>query len=374
MDLPFLDQPASQATITLPTVKLQFGSSVGDSPFGGIVDAVADLLGGTEDAWRTHLIAVSLRRALAPEVDVLVLELARSPHGPAPALDDEGSLEIGAADSLTKVFTGRIDAIRFATAAITVTACNGGRLLATRRVNRSYENASAIDIIGDLASGAGLSHQSSGSAASMPRYVVDDTRSLFEHVASLASLSGASVFFDGEGALQLIEANSGESVRTFTYGADVLRFSVGDRAAATASVDVVGEGAAGEAGSAGALWFRKDPAAMRATEGAGDPTRYYRDARLRSAAAVSARASALSAAHEGARTRGDLLVSGAPDVMPGSLVTLGGMPDSSCDGEYFVRRIVHRFDATSGFVSELSVQRRSSGGAEDLLGALGGLL
>lgn len=374
MGLPFLDDLGSHATITRPEINVRFGSSASDAPFGGIVQAAAELLGGTDDAWRTHLASVALRRALAPEVDVLTIQLARSAHAPVPALEDEGSLELGAAGDLTKVFTGRIDSLKFGESAITCTACNGGRRLASLRANRAYENTSAVDIVGDLASGAGVSHRASGGGETLPRYVVDDTRSLLEHVSSLASLTGASVYFDGEGTLQLIEAGSGSSVRTFTYGVDIIQFLIGERSSTAAAIDAVGEGAAGEAGSNGAFWLRKNPAAMRATQGSGDATRFYRDARLRSAAAVSARASALASAHRGVGTRSELLVSGAPEIAPGALITLSDMPDSASNGEYFVRRVTHRFDPMDGFSSRLVVERRGAAGGGDLLSALGGLL
>src|SRR5262245_59885158 len=137
MALPFFESEGSPGS-AVPSVRLQFGSGSGDAPFGGVLDAVADLLGGTEDAWRTHVAAVHLRRSLAPEVDALQVQLARSSHGPAFALGDEGFLELGAGATATKVFSGRVDGIHSGARAVALTAGNGSGQLARQRLNRSY--------------------------------------------------------------------------------------------------------------------------------------------------------------------------------------------------------------------------------------------
>jgi phage protein D len=374
MALPFFDEDSSTAVL-VPTVKLQFGAAGDDSGFGGAVAAVASFLGGDADAWRTHLHSVQLQRGLAPCVDVLQVQLARSAHAPAVALGDTGSLELGYGDSNVPVFNGSVDAMYSSVRATTLTASNGGRLLAQHRINRSFENQTATDIIAALAQEVGVTAQLNGSGAALPRYVVDDARSLYEHMARLADLNGSLLYFDGAGVLQLIEAGSGSSVRTFNYGIDILGFQLAQRAQAIAGLDVVGEGAAGESGSNAAFWLRKDPAAMRVSTGTTAPLRYFRDARLRNRDAVSARAQALALKQQREATRSEIILTGTAELEPGAIITLAGLPESRCDGEYCIHSLAQRFDVTRGFVTELCIQRCGDASAlGDLLGALGSLL
>jgi phage protein D len=194
-------------------------------------------------------------------------------------------------------------------------------------------------------------------------------------MARLAELNGSLLYFDGAGALQLIEAGSGSSVRTFNFGIDILEFQLAQRAQAIASLEAAGEGAAGESGSNAAFWLRKDPAAMRVSTGTIAPVRYFHDARLRSRDAVSARAQALALKQQREATRSEILVTGTAELEPGSIITLAGLPESRFDGEYCIHSLTQRFDATRGFTSELRIQRCGDAAAlGDLLGALGSLL
>jgi phage protein D len=103
--------------------------------------------------------------------------------------------------------------------------------------------------------------------------------------------------------------------------------------------------------------------------------RYFRDARLRSRAAVSARAQALALAQQRQATRSELIVTGSAELEPGSLITLAGLPEARFDGEYCITALTQRFDATRGFTSELRIQRCGDASVlGDLAGALGGLL
>lgn len=374
MALPFFNEE-SGAAVVVPTVELQFGAAGADAGFGGVVAAVASLLGGDADAWRTHLHSLQLQRGLAPCVDVLQVQLARSANAPAAALGDTGTLALGYSDGNVQVFSGSIDAVHAGVRTTTITASNGGRLLAQHRLNRSFESQTAADIIAALAQEAAVEAELNGAGDTLPRYVIDDARSLYEHMARLADLNGAVLYFDGAGTLQLIDAGSGSSARTFNYGIDILGFQLAERAQAIAGLDVVGEGAAGEAGSNAAFWLRKDPAAMRVSTGTAAPVRYFRDARLRSRAAVSARAQALALKQQRESTRSEVIVTGAAELEPGSIITLAGLPEARCDGEYCIQSLTHRFDATRGFLTELRIQRCGDASAlGDLLGALGSLL
>src|SRR5215208_8393889 len=137
--IPFLDQASSgPAPVSRPAATISFAAaSPASSGFGGLVDAAASLLAGAPgDPWREHLLALRLRRCLAPEADLLQLLVAAVPTAPAVALADKGSVSlIGTGGSDTQIFTGKIDGIRErASGGRLVTASNGSRELAQGRL------------------------------------------------------------------------------------------------------------------------------------------------------------------------------------------------------------------------------------------------
>jgi phage protein D len=378
--LPFLDGGAGgPAGVTRPAATVKFGAPASSaSGFGGIVDAAASLLAGAPgDPWREHLLALRLRRVLAPEVDVLALSLAAVATAPPVALADEGTVSLTGPDGAdVAVFTGRVDGIHERGAGLrVVTATNGARELAQARLNQSYEEQDAGDIIQQLATELGLTAEVRGTTAALPRYVVDDRVSLYGHVARLAALSGLVVCIGADGTLKAKDpAAGGEPAARVAYGADVIDFTLGERAVHTAAVQVTGEGAAGDQGSDAWAWLRKDPAANQSTAGSGTPLRTASVAALRSAETVATLARARARRAAEAATRGWLLIAGAPQVEPGDSIEVSGMPQSARNGTYRVEEIVHELDVRRGYRSRLRVVNTAAGGGAggiaDLLGGL----
>jgi phage protein D len=378
--LPFLDDgPSGRATVSRPAATLSFGAAQSPSSgFGGLADAATSLLGaggGGGDPWREHLLSLRLRRTLGPEVDVLELMIAAVPTAPQVALGDAGSLSLtGGAGTDVAVFAGKVDAIAERAGGVrVVTVSNGSRELAQARLNRSFEQQDAGQIIEALASELGLSSELPGDAPALPRFVVDDRLSLYGHVARLAAWGGFVVCIGADGTLRVKDPGaSAEPVARFAHGLDVLDFALGERALHTAALQVTGEGAAGDQGSDAAYWLRKDPASNQSNAGTGTPSRVASVAVLRSADSVAGFARARLARVSEASTRGWLLTAGAPEVEPGDNIELSSMPQSSLDGSYRVEDIVHELDVRRGYRSRLRVIRAGSGGG-GLGGVLGGL-
>ena len=275
--IPFLDSGSSgPATVSRPAATVSFGaSSSSSSGFGGIVDAAASLLAGAPgDPWREHLLSLRLRRAMAPNVDVLELLMAAVATAPAVAIADEGSVSLTGSDGAdTPVFNGKVDGIHERPNGLRlVTATNGSRELAQARLNRSFEQQDAGAIVQALASELGLSSELPGDAPTLPRFVVDDRLSLYGHIARLAALNGYVACIAADGTVKVKDpAADAEPTASVAYGVDILDFALGERAPHTAAVQVTGEGAAGDQGSDAWYWLRKDPASNQSTAGSGTP-------------------------------------------------------------------------------------------------------
>ena len=380
--LPFFGDVSAPAVVTRPAATVKFGAPAASSAgFGGILDAAASLLAGAPgDPWREHLLGLRLRRTLAPAVDVLELLLANVSTAPKVTLADEGTVALLGPDGKdTPVFKGRVDGLHDKSQAVrVVSATNAARELAQARLNRSFEQQDAGQIIKALCSELGLNTDIAGDVPSLPRYVIDDRASLYTHIARLAALGGLLVCIGADGVLRVKHASAnGEAKARIAFAVDLLDFALGERTPNIGAVQLTGEGAAGDQGSDAWYWLRKDPAANQSTAGSGTPLRERSVAALRSSDAVAKFASAAQHSAADTATRGWLSIAGAPQVEPGDLVELSGMPQAALNGKYRADEIVHEFDARQGFRSRLRVVRAriASGGAlGGLWGQLGSLL
>jgi hypothetical protein len=181
--------------------------------FGGSVSAA-----GGADPWPRGLVSVTVTLGLAPSVDVAELVLAAGEQAPDAAIGDAGSVSLGYEDAAAElVFTGQIEGVRHSTQGTTrISVTNGGALLSRLRVNQSYEQQSAGDIVTDLAGRAGVGTGTIEAGLDFAFYVVDDRSSAFQQIADLARKSGYVACFAPQGDLRFGPFASGQPVQTFT--------------------------------------------------------------------------------------------------------------------------------------------------------------
>ncbi|ONG58582.1 hypothetical protein BKE38_02770 [Pseudoroseomonas deserti] len=372
LELPSL-AGGTQPAILRPRVALDFAPAAGEG--GGMLGALSDAasalgLGGDAAALADRLISLRLVRSLAPEVDSA--EFLLLPEGAPPfAAGDPGSITLAAADASAR-FPCRVEAVeQRGHGLLRALAGNGGRILAQSRLSRSYANQDAGAIIGDLAQQAGVDSAVGSLGRSLPRYVADDRRSLYEHVAALAASAGRLAGFDEDGRLALLDDTAtGEALATFTLGVDILDMRLVDRLPHAGALLVDGAGAADAGGGEAWSWLRKQVGPLRAASGEGTPQRRLAAPWLTAPQAVAGLLGARSRAEARQRRFGRLLVQGAPQLRPGALVALKGTP---ADGNWLITRLEQRFDARHGLTARLDIAEAGGGGG-GLASALGGLL
>jgi phage protein D len=311
------------------------------------------------DDWTAALVGLRVQCAPAPEVDVAELYVARTAGAPSAALGDSGSIGLGYADSGNEVvFTGQVVAVQHRAQGPTrVVLANGGAALAALRVNQSYEQQTAGDIVGDLAGRVGATTGTVDSGASFPFYVVDDRQTGYHHVATLARLCGFLAYVATDGSLMFGAPVGGAPVQQFAYAVDVLSIEFTAASPLVGGVSVIGEGAAGSQGTDAWAWFIKDPAAVTGTAGSGPPERLVERAAARSSDAASMAASSASQAFARADTTGRLLVPGAPAVAVGSSIAIVDAPQAELNGSGLVLGVRHRYSRDSGFTSHITFSR-----------------
>jgi phage protein D len=312
---------------------------------------------GSASEWARAVSFVTVELGIAPAVDVVEVALAPGQHAPAVAVGDTGSVSLGYAGALTAVFAGTVASVRRSIDGATrVVATDAAGALARLRVNQSYEQLSAGEIVSELAGRAGVTPATLADGISFPFYVVDDGRSLWTHVATLARACGFTASVDGAGGLVFGPPQT-TPVRKFTYGSDVLMLQAARAAPSLGAVTVVGEGAAGSDGSDAWNWLVHDSSGVTRSAGSGEPKRLVRDASLRSADAAQTAADAASAAAQSAVVTGRVAVPGAPDVTAGCTIEIAGAPEPELNGVCTVRTLRHRFAKRGGFVTTIDFGR-----------------
>lgn len=324
---------------------------------------------GSADDWGRSVVSVAMQAGLAPSADAVEVYLDGSDQAPAVAVGDTGSVSFGYEDgSVEPSFSGQVEGVRYSVeGATSVTATNGGASLSKFRINQSYEQQKAGDIIKDLAAKAGVDTDTVEDGVELPFYVVDDRQSAYRHVAALARKSGYLAWFTPEGKLNFASFSGGQAVQTFAYGEDILSLEVIDALPVVGAVMTFGEGAAGSQGQEAWSWLVKDPSSVTGSAGDGGPERPVQDPSLRSGAAAQRAADGIANAAGLAKLTGRLLVPGAPAVAVGLAVEVVDAPQDALNGLYLVTGVRHRFSKWEGFTTLVGIARTGEGG-------LGGLL
>ncbi len=328
---------AQTPSVRKPAIEVRFGSAAAN-------------------VWARALSFVTVELGAAPAVDAVQIAIAPGQHAPAVAVGDTGTVSLGFAGALVQVFSGTVASVLHSVSGATrIVATNAGGTLARLRVNQSYEQLSAGRIVSELASGAGL-NVTAADGISFPYYVVDDSRSAWAQVATLARTSGFFATVDGQGSL-VFGPSQTTPAKKFGYGVDILALQAAESAPLSGKVTVVGEGAAGSQGSDAWSWLIKDAAAVTASAGSGKPERLAQEPSLRSKSAAQSAADGASARAKSLAVAGRLVVPGTPEVVPAGSIEIERAPDASLNGVRTVGAVRHRFAKGVGFVTTIDFGR-----------------
>ena len=355
---------SSSMTVRKPLVEISFAAASGGG-LGldlGLLEAV--------DPWQRSLVSISSVSSLAPNVDSTKLVIVNDEQAPDVAVNDEGSIALGYADSsIEVVMSGRIDQLHFDIRNLTgITAVNGGAALSRLRINQSYEQQAAGDLVSDLCSQAEVDTDVIESGIDLPYYVIDDRYNAYQHIDRLARQSGYISYFTTEGKLYFGPEQSGQTVQTFSYANDILEIQIRQNNSSAVAVTVTGEGAAGAEGQEAWSWLIKDPAAVTSEAGDGK-LRLISNAALRSSDACQAAADGIASRTSAQSLTGQILTAGAPSVVVGSTIEIADAPGESMNGDFFVSGVSHRYSKQYGFTSLINFRQAGDSG-----GLLGGLL
>ena len=366
--LPFTD-PVATPAVTTPRLKISQQQS-GGGGLGGLADVAGGLLGAGQggDPWMDYLMAMRLQLGTGNHVDHAILHVMDGEEAPEAALGDTLELSLGYSDDAeTLIFTGSIERLETTVAGYRrLTLTCPFLALAQKRVNASFEEQSADDIVQSLLAETDVEAGNIDRGVQYPYYVVSDRRSLLEHIQQLCAQQNWLCYCGPDGKLNAHAASGAEDSRTFAYGSDIIELEHGTRNAALGGVKVIGGGAATSNGADAWNWLTKDPKVLSE---AGDASRVVPVRALRDAEGAQGYSDSLVARDVENGNQLPLLTSAAPEVLPGKLFTVEGLPAAAANGSYVAEQVIVSFDRSLGFQSSIAGFNRDAGGG----GGLGGL-
>jgi len=301
----------------------------------------------------TRLLGLRVQAALT--VPVHTCRLALGPvTGVTVAPADAVSVALGYGDTVETVFTGTVATVDWDVARLTVHAASALQALVAARYNLVYENTKGGDIVSDLVSRLELQTEKVEAGLTFAVYALGEEQTVYAHLRTLARQCGFDLYATSEDKL-VFAPYKAATTRDFTYGVDILAFTLDERPAPLSGVDVYGESPASHGqGTDGVSWLTKKAVKGSAGNTAGrvlsiiDPTARTEDTAQQMATAILAASTA--------KRMGALKVLGAPGVKLGDAVKLAEMPLDSQNGTFKVTGVTHTLNSTRGFVTTLAVQ------------------
>jgi hypothetical protein len=349
-----------------PAYKLTFRQPGGGADgLGAVVGAVTDAVGvggagkvvdTTSEPQASTVTELGVELGMDGAADRLTLVMGQVGTF-RPAVDDEVDVELGFADddgTLEPVMTATVVGTEPGLVHRRVVGHGAAHALARARLDRTFEDVTAGDVVRELADRAGVETANVEDGISFPAYVVDGRRSAYAHIGELAQVCGFDRYLDHENKLVFAFFGGGRITHVLEHAKHILELTLDEHSPTAPRVDVFGESPGAQRGDDSWAWLTKDFSSFTGTAGSGDAAVHLleRPALRTGAAAQRAADAALTEITRRAR-RGRVLVTGAPQIRLGDSIRISGAPEPGADAVYQVRAVTHRIDKQRGFTTAI---------------------
>lgn len=291
---------------------------------------------------------------------------------------DDVSVDLGYSDEddgLLRVLTGTVVTTEPGIRTERVVGHSTADALLRTRVDRTFEDTTAGEIVRALAGEAGLDVDRAEDGPQLPAYVVDGRRDAARHVRDLAALAGFDTYTTPEGALVFEALGGSRTVHTVKYGEHVLAAEQWRARPVAGTVVVVGDSPGSSRGDESWAWLTKDVTTRQGSSGTGSPTLLLERTVARSARVASDAARAAADALTASSLRVRVRIQGRPQVALGDLVRLERFPERAgvdrLDGNYQVRGVQHRITKADGLLTDLTLRGLAGAAAAAVGGPAG---
>ncbi len=269
---------------------------------------------------------------------------------------DTVSVELGYADNgLSKVMEGMVDSAESSTRTLRIRGLSAMTKLLGLRLFQTYEKQTAGAIVADLAGQADVATGDVEDGLDFPAYVIDESKSAYQHIQDLAEKCGFDIYLDVDSGLMFKEFTKSTADHTFEYAKDILKLEVSDRKQGYHSVEVWGESPVSAEGEETSHWLTKSREDFKGVAGSGLPLLLIKDPSIATKDAAEAYAKAKLRSIERRRRTGELTVLGKPEVKLGDAIEIKGMPDANTNGTFQVRWVSHLLSKAAGFITSIGI-------------------
>lgn len=341
-----------------PAYRLRLGSKVVDT---------------SREAKASTLVALDLVLDLDVPADAFTLALG-AVGSFRPARGDVAEISLGyAGEEAEKVISGAVVTVESGLTEIRVAGKSGAAKLLRTYLDRTFEGMSAGDIVRELCKSGSVEISRCEDGTHFPAYVIDSRRSAWHHLRELADLSGFDLWIDRDGKLVFERFAGGRIAHVLEFKKHLLALDVVRRDPGAARVEAWGESPASARGEKTWGWLTHDFSGARGSQGEGDPLRRLERPVLRTRQAAQTAATALWRKIQRNGLTGRALTLGRPQVRLGDAIRLRGLPDSSLNTFFQVRRVRHRLTKAGGFTTEIGFRSiEIPGDPATSVGGLGG--
>jgi len=295
---------------------------------------------------RTPLLGIIVDLAMDIPNDSATIALGPTDKASSTKKGETVSIGLGYDDKLVDVFKGEIFNVEPNVSSVRLLALNSVSRLLKKRTNQVFENQSAGDIVKDLAKKAQVKTKDVSSGLSFPMYVVDDSKSVYDHIKDLALKCGFDVYMTPDDSL-VFKKYERSKAHLLEYGKNIIEADFDDETSITEGVIVQGESPSSFKGASTSHWISKRR--VEAMSGKGDYA-WIRDPTIKDQDTASKMVNAQLG--ELSRTfSGTVKTIGMPAVKLGDTIEVKKMKNSKLNGEFQVRGVEHLLSKSAGFVS-----------------------
>jgi hypothetical protein len=306
----------------------------------------------TKDVSASTLVRLDVAADIAAHTDAFVLHLAPL-GGIQPALDEDATIEIGFDDKLTRVFTGKVTGVTPEISTVRISGQSTMLALEALRVDETFENMSAGEIVSRLAGDAGMNTGEIEDGIQLIVYAVDSRLSAARHIHRLAERCGFDAYTLPTGELEFRQFNKRSPDHVFKFGEDILDYSLALRSPAFAEVVVQGESPASSNGDDAASWLTKSFQKGQASGSGGAGTLLIEDPAIRTTEGANQRAQGALRRLRQRTVTGGLRALGRPEVRLGDAIRVESAPEQRLNSVFQVRAVRHHLSRRSGMVTEI---------------------
>jgi len=262
------------------------------------------------------------------------------------------SVDLGYEDSLSLVFTGKVDSVAPSITTIKIKGlCDATKLLALR-IDKTYEKQKAGAIVSDVCSQAGVTVGETQGGIEFPAFVIDSQKIGYDHIRDLAEKCGFDVYFTPDNKLVFKEFAKSSADHTVEYGKDLINVEFAQREQPVKKVAVFGESPVGSKGEKTWHWLTKSFESFKGEAGSGKSV-LIEDSSIKNKDAAATRAQARLEALNRRMLTGAAVVLGKPEIKLGDAMEVVNMPEVPSNGVLKVCSISHQLSKEKGFITSV---------------------